>query len=101
MSSEIVSIVFRLLNFGVVVGIAAYFFKAKSLPDIKEKIAAKHAQLKDMEKENKSLLTRQQALEQEITQQELFGKSLYDQIKIWSVSFEQQLKEIKEVQDYG
>jgi len=97
-SEVVISTIFRLLNFGVICFVAVYLFKTKMLPGIKEKIAAKYAALKELMTQNKDLLDQQKDLNREIKEQEMFGKQLYDQIGIWSLFFEQQLKEQKEQQ---
>ncbi|MFC1845687.1 hypothetical protein ACFLX2_01010 [Candidatus Dependentiae bacterium] len=98
MSQAIVSFVFRLLNFGVICALATYFIKKKLVPQTEEKIAVKHAVLEDLTSQNKNLLDQQKELEKEADEQEVLGRKLFDQIKIWSVSFDKQLEELKEEQ---
>ena len=98
-SEVVISTIFRLLNFTVICAVTVYLFKSKMLPGIKEKIIAKYAALKELVSQNKNLLDQQRDLNREIKDQELFGKQLYDQISVWSISFEQQIKKQKEEQD--
>ncbi len=91
MSSEIISTVFRILNFGVACGVGAYVFKKNLLPGIKEGIAAQRAAIQDMAHNNQELLDKKNTVEREIDEQEELGKKLYDQIKLWSFSFEKEV----------
>lgn len=90
MSSEVVSVIFRLLNFGVACGVGAYVFKKNLLPGIKEKIAEQELAVRTMEQRNQDLLTQKKTVEREINEQEELGRKLYDQIKLWSFSFEKE-----------
>ena len=90
MSSEIISTIFRFLNFGVTCGVGVYVFKKYLLPDFKGKIAEQRAALQSMAQRNQELLDQKNAVTREISEQEELGRTLYDQIKLWSFSFAQE-----------
>ena len=89
MNETIVSTVFRFINLGVLIGLFSYLFKRKLLPIVIETIASKRAVLQNLAQENKSLLVQKQEVEQKIREQEITSKYLYDQVKIWSLVFDQ------------
>ncbi len=93
-----VSTIFRFINFGVICAIAGIAFKIKGVPAFNAKIAEKKNELKNLKTEGKDLLKMQKALEQEIVDQEIDGKYLYDQIEVWSVFFDKQCDKEKEEQ---
>jgi len=97
-SSSVVENVFKVLNFGIFFGLVCWVFKAKQIPQAKEKIAQKQAELHAKADENKTLFNLQKQIDLEIKNQELFAQKLYDQVKIWSVSFKQQQKELQSEQ---
>lgn len=90
MSSEIVALVFRFLNFGVAAGVGTYVFKKNILPDIKAKIAERRELVRAMEMRNQELLEQKNTVVREISEQEALGKRLYDQIKVWSFSYQKE-----------
>ena len=97
-TNEIIAIVFRYINFGVFIGLGVYLFKKKLLPIIIQERAKKRAVVQNLASENKDLLVRQRTVEQEISEQEIESKHLYDQIKIWSLVFNKRLSESKNEQ---
>jgi len=99
MTEDIVSILFRFINFGLICALISYIAKKNVIPQAKQKIAEKQAALHEMDAQNKQLLGRQKELEHEIAAQELMCKDLYDQIKVWSISFDQRQKEFSEKQE--
>lgn len=99
MSQAIVSLIFRLFNFGVICALSAYAVKKKLIPQTEEKIAAKHLAVEELALENKQLAHQQKELEKEVNEQELLGQRLFNQIKIWSISFEQHLHDVQKEQE--
>ncbi len=90
MSSSVISTLFRFINFGLVCAVATYVFVKKILPSVKNKIAAKHTELQDIAAENKNLLEMQKEIQEEIDEQELLSRKLYDQISVWSSVFQKE-----------
>jgi len=98
-SSEVVADVFKLLNFGILCALFYFFFKKKQIPETREKIAQKQAELQSKANQNKALLYQQEELDREIKQQELLARKLYGQIKVWSSSFEHKQQELLREQE--
>jgi len=98
MTEAFISTLFRFINFGLIGVLLSYLVKRNVIPQAKQKIAEKQAALKEKNEQNKLLLSRQKELEHEIEAQERLCKNLYDQIKVWSLSFSQRKKEFEEKQ---
>jgi len=98
-SSHVVEVVFKFLNFGIFCALAFYVFKTKEIPKAKEKIAQKQAELQSKVNQTKTLLGQQKDLDRSMQEQELLAQKLFDQVKIWSSSFEHQQKKLREEQD--
>jgi len=90
---------YRLLNFFIIFALAVYFIQKKLLPDVKNKIVKKQSDIQDLKHESKRLLGLQNELEQEIQDQELLSKHLFDQIKIWSRFFDKECEEQEKTQE--
>jgi len=97
-SSKIIETVFKLLNFGIFCALAYWFFRTKQVPQAKEKIAQKQAELHGKMEENKTLLNLQKQVDLEIQEQDALAQKLYDQVKIWSTSFSDQKKALQSEQ---
>lgn len=98
MPPGVVETAFKLLNFGIFCGLVAWYLKTKHIPETREKIAQKHELLQSKADQNKILLNRHREFDNEIKKQELLAQKLFDQIKMWSSSFELKQKELQQEQ---
>lgn len=91
-NKEIVTIVFKLINFAAFIWLVIYVFKSNILPDLKEKLAAKFALFKRLEEKNKDLIFQNDFLEKEIKDQDKLFELLKEKINTW----DKELKKEKE-----
>ena len=95
-SKEIVSIIFRFLNFAAFIALIVYLFKNYALDQIKEKIAEKFALFKGLETQRKDLINQNQVAKKEIEDQDDLFALLQKKIKTWNNSCRQATKEKNE-----
>jgi hypothetical protein len=91
-SKEIISIIFKVINFAVIAWIIKYVFQNHILPGIKEKLAGKFAFFRRLEDKNKDLIIQNELLEKEIKDQDNLFELLKEKISTWN----QEIKKQKE-----
>ncbi|KKP28132.1 MAG: hypothetical protein UR12_C0025G0006 [candidate division TM6 bacterium GW2011_GWF2_30_66] len=92
-NKEIITIVFKLINFAAFIWLVKYVFKSNILPDLKEKLSAKFALFKRLEEKNKDLIFQNELLEKEIKDQDKLFELLKEKINTW----DKELKKEKEI----
>lgn len=93
----VIAIIFRIINFAIVLLIFAYLFWSKALPVIKEKIKQKKQELSDLQQQQENLLKQHALLEKEIKDQDIFIRLIFEKIERWRSSFnrEQNSKQLE------
>lgn len=81
--SEIVSIIFRVINFGLVVGLTIYIFRKKFLGQIRSKILQKEIFWKNLHNNKDVLINQQKDLEHDINWQDAYAQQLCVKIDQW------------------
>lgn len=93
-SEEVISIIFRIINFVVLFGLFRYLFK-KYLPIIKRSFLDKLAFFDTLEKQRMDLIEQNKMLVKEMSDQNDLFKLLKEKIKIWDIACKQK-KEVEE-----
>lgn len=98
MFENIISIAFRIINFGIIVFIFVYATKKYLLKAVKERIFARNSYFQNLKKNLDNYINRSRNLDTEIIEQEQLSKRLINKIEIWNNSFENlQAKKIEEL----
>lgn len=79
----IISVVFRLINFGVIVGLITYLFMYRVLPAIYDKIKERNAEVVALHEQQESLVERHKQLLQQLQQDEKTATILKNRIDRW------------------
>ncbi|HSW73981.1 MAG TPA: hypothetical protein VLG71_02375 [Candidatus Limnocylindria bacterium] len=77
------SIIFRLLNFGVLIAFFTYIFKKSLLPDIRQEVTCKEKHRHDLKQHRDDLKTKIKTLEHELEAQDLLSKELALKVARW------------------
>lgn len=93
---RIIAIVFRLINFGIVIGIFAYVFKAKLLDLIKSQINEEHKHADSLEKRAHQLKAEKQQVEDGIKQDAVSCAQLKDKVDAWRAAAQAELVALDE-----
>jgi F0F1-type ATP synthase membrane subunit b/b' len=80
---SILSFVFRLLNFAVLVGFFCYLFRRYGWSLLKARIAAKEAALLELEQRKETIRAQQKGLERHMHEQQQLGALLEQKIERW------------------
>lgn len=88
-NSQFISIIFRLINFGIIAWILIYIFKNKLLNNIKNNISTYKNYFLELTNKTKNLSRRSQDLIIAIEKQKIFTQDLLNKIKRWR-NFEQE-----------
>jgi hypothetical protein len=80
---QVVLIVFRGINFGVLIGIMGYLFKRYGLPTIREQLAAYWAYFQDLANTHRLLKKEQQLVEQSIIAHQKEQDILKERLMRW------------------
>lgn len=93
--AEVIAIVFKLINFGVLMVGGGYLFKRYLLQDIKLQISKRQQKLADLALQNQLLKEQGKAMEFAIAEQQSVSRSLLQKIDLWKslVSHHMQLRE--------
>jgi hypothetical protein len=83
-SKEIVTIIFKIVNFVAIAWIIKYAFQKYIFPGIKEKLFAKFAFFRGLEEKNKNLIIQNELLEKEIKDQDKLFELLKEKIEAWN-----------------
>jgi len=92
LSKEIVSTIFRFINFAVFAGLLVYLFKKYALPQVKEKLVEKYAFFKDLENQYKNLINQNEVAKNEIKDQDNLFEVLKKKITLWNKSCDKENK---------
>ncbi len=82
-TSEIIAFIFKLINFGALVGGFTYLFQRKLKEPLVTKIKEKKLFWKNLEINKQALIDRQHKLDLEISWQDEYGKTLLKKIAQW------------------
>lgn len=96
---SLVTVFFRLLNFGVLIGFFAYVFKRYFYQNISDHIAEKASFIQGLHQNNKVLEEQQHNLEMKIAQQDSKCKTLLAKIEEWQQAVIQQQQEWQTIQE--
>jgi hypothetical protein len=96
---SLVTIFFRLFNFGVLIAFFAFIFRRYFYQGISDHIAEKESFLKGLHQNNKVLEKQQHNLEMKIAQQDNKCKTLLAKIEIWQQAVAQQQQEWHAIQE--
>lgn len=96
---SLVTIFFRLLNFGVLIAFFVFIFKRYFYQSISDHIAEKESFLKGLHQNSKVLEEQQHNLEMKIAQQDNKCKTLLAKISIWQEAVMQQQQEWHAIQE--
>ena len=100
--SDIVSFVFRVLNFAAILGLIVYFFRTRFLDQMRSKIREKEVFWKNLKNNKTMLVKRQEALDDEINWQDTYGQKLLDKIDQWHKHMDMRHEvEIKKREEYS
>ena len=80
---EIVSIIFRLINFGGLIALGAYLFKRFALSDIQLQISKKQQRLADLSLQNQLLKEQAKAMDFTLAEQQSVSRGLLQKIDLW------------------
>jgi hypothetical protein len=83
LAAHIISIVFRLINFGALVGAALYFFKKSGKAAIEHIETEKKAYLGGLHEQKRALDYQKEQITQEVAQQELLIALLKERVMHW------------------
>ncbi len=86
---NIVGIVFRVINFGVLIGLAVYFFKKHALPIIKQQIADKQAFIVSLHNQEQMLEQEKEEVTKRIIEDEQQWMHLKDTFDQWRTTVSQ------------
>lgn len=86
MHSSLLSIIFRLINFGVLIGIGYYLFKKYFKNGIDEKIVQKEAVVKGLEEQGYFLEAKVIHLENQRREQEKYAALMRQKIDDWRIA---------------
>lgn len=81
--SDIVSFVFRVLNFAAILGLIVYVFRTRFLDQMRSKIREKEVFWKNLENNKTMLIKQQEELDDEINWQDIYGQELLAKIDQW------------------
>ncbi|HZW61697.1 MAG TPA: hypothetical protein VFF04_05730 [Candidatus Babeliales bacterium] len=91
-----ISIIFKLLNFAVLIGLFVYLFKNYFLDSIKEQMNAKEQFLADLKHQKEALKEQQKKLEQQIEAQDIVCADFGNKIERWQAAVhEEEIKKQK------
>lgn len=102
MANTIISIIFRLINFGALIGLAWYIFSKKMLENIRTKIKEKKMEIDNLKMNKQNLYVKQQVIRQEINNQNIYAQQIVTKLKRWrtQVALQQKYEE-HAVQQYA
>lgn len=92
-TGHVIAVVFRLINFGVVIGLIAYLFKTRILPVVSEKIKERVNQSQMFKHQQEELAQRHQQLLKELATDEQVALQLKSRIDSWARAVAQENKE--------
>lgn len=95
---SLVSIVFRLINAGVLFGLGYYFYKKYIKHQLDEKITQKEALLKGLEEQGYFLEGKMHDLENQLKEQEIRSTLLKQKIEEWNIHM--QAENVKRAEKY-
>ncbi len=95
----LVTIIFRLLNFALLIGFFVYIFKRYIYQNISDQIAEKESFIHGLIQNNKVLEEQQHDLEMRITQQESKCKELVQKTMLWQQAVTQEKQAWTVLQD--
>lgn len=103
-SKETVSIIFRLVNFFILSGLAVYVFRKYLLTPIKAKLEEKYSLFRNLENQHKNLIDQKGILEIEMEDQDKLFEILKQKIGIWDKACKQEQearkKEVDKIKKY-
>lgn len=91
--SDIVSIVFRLLNFGALIALGIYLFKRYLLGSITLQIAKRQQKLADLSLQNQLLKDQTKAMDFTFAEQQAVSRVLLQKIDVWKALVSQRMLE--------
>lgn len=92
-SAEIIAIVFRIINFGVIVALIAYLFKSRVLPIIRNRIQNQIDQSQALTVQQETLTKQHQQLLQNLASDEQAVINLKKRVDKWSQVIKQEFAE--------
>ncbi|MBT3455994.1 hypothetical protein HN446_02930 [bacterium] len=92
MYEDIVCLVFRIINLGIFVGLAAFLFKRKIIPIIYKNISEQKNERNSLDVQYISLEKKLRAIKMEIDGQDRDSIDVEAKIKIWNKTFEDKQK---------
>jgi len=95
-SKEVISIIFRVINFFAFGFLIYYVFKKYQLITLKEKFAEKHALFDDLEKQQINLIEENEIVSNEIKDQDKLFEMLKNKINTWNNVREENEKTLQE-----
>lgn len=82
---DIVSIIFRLINFGALIGLGIYLFKRFALNDIRLQISKKQQKLADLSLQNQLLKEQAKSMDFTLAEQQSVSRGLLQKIDLWAM----------------
>ncbi len=93
---QIVLVLFRIINFLVIIGLAIYAFKKYLLPTIREQIKAKDATIQGLQKTHRMYVRQNRTLDQGIHNDLLEQARLKEQLMRWRAGIDNERKLLEE-----
>ena len=92
----VLSIFFKLLNFGILIGLGVYVFKRYLLPSIGQEIAENQEALQQLQRNNEQLKEDQKKVEARLDEQAALCLSLGSKIERWKLAHDNHLRRQQE-----
>jgi ABC-type nickel/cobalt efflux system permease component RcnA len=88
--NELIAILFRFINFFVIVGIGIVIFKKYFLEELQEGKRQEEAHTQDLEQEQRTLESKVYILDAQRVQQRVYGDTLKEKVATWQKAMEQE-----------